>query len=124
MATLLPNQSLTTEQAAFFNDTMLFLATNGADGQPQVGPKGSLRVLDDQHLVYLEYTYGQAFENVQANPKVAVTGWDVKNHVSLRVNGTVTLHKDDDLAKRLLADSAHPEATVAVIEIDAIYALN
>lgn len=124
MATLLPNQALTTEQTAFFNDTMLFLATNGADGQPQVGPKGSLRVLDDHHLVYLEYTYGQAFENVQANPKVAVTGWDGKNHVSLRVNGTVTLHKDDDLAKRLLADGAHPEATVAVIEIDAIYALN
>lgn len=123
MATLLKNTSLTAEQKQFFNETMDFLSTSGVDGKPQIGPKGSLHVLDDDHLVYFEYTYGQAFENVKANPKVAVAGWDPKNHLSFRVNGTAELHKDDDLANELLAGSQHPEATVVVIKIEEIYAL-
>lgn len=123
MAKLLNNTSLTVEQKQFFNETMDFLSTSGVDGKPQIGPKGSLRVLDDEHLVYLEYTYGQAFENIKANPQVAVAGWDPKNHLLFRVNGIAELHKDDDLADQILADSQHLEATVVVIKIDEIYAL-
>lgn len=74
MATLLKNTSLTAEQKQFFYETMDFLSTSGVDGKPQIGPKGSLYVLDDENLVYFEYTYGQVFENVKANPKVAVAG--------------------------------------------------
>jgi len=53
-----------------------FVATSGADGTPDIGPKGSLFVADASHLAYLEYTAGGHLANVRRNPKVAVVCFD------------------------------------------------
>lgn len=39
---------------------------------PNIGPKGSTRILDDKHIVFYELTGGRKWENLQNNPKVAI----------------------------------------------------
>ena len=53
-----------------------FVATSGADGMPDIGPKGSLFVADAGHLAYLEYTGGAHLANLRRNAKVAVVCFD------------------------------------------------
>ena len=48
------------------------IATAGAGGAVDIGPKGSVYVYDKDHLAYLERTHGQHLTNVKANPHVAV----------------------------------------------------
>lgn len=123
MAKKLDGNTLNETQIQFFNDSMLFLSTAAEDGTPQVGPKGSMRVLDANHLIYFEYTYDHAYANVKVNNKVAVAGWDAKNHLSFRINGTAEIHEDDDFAKKALEGSKLEKAAVVVVTIDEIFAL-
>lgn len=53
-----------------------FVATSGADGTPDIGPKGSVFVVDTGHLAYLEYTGGRHLANLRRNAKVAVVCFD------------------------------------------------
>ncbi len=47
------------------------VATTGPDG-PNISPKGSLIVFDDDHLAYWERSKKKALENVQADDRVVV----------------------------------------------------
>lgn len=123
MAKLLDGTTLTDEQQQFFNDSMAFLSTSDTTGHPQLGPKGSLHVLDANHLIYFEYTFDHAYANVKANDHVAAAAWDVKNHLAFRVNGTAHLHEDDDFAKKALEGSKLDHAAVVVIDVEQIFAL-
>ena len=48
------------------------LVTAVPDAWPQPTLKGSLRVLDDQHLCYWERSLKNTFESLRANPRVTV----------------------------------------------------
>ena len=47
------------------------LATEGADG-PNISPKGSMMVFDDQHLAYWERSKKQALSNLAKDKRVCV----------------------------------------------------
>ena len=49
----------------------LLLATCGPDG-PNMGPKGSMIVYDDEHLAYWERTRGALLDNLRREPRVCV----------------------------------------------------
>jgi uncharacterized protein len=49
-----------------------FIATVCPDGSPNIGPKRSTRVFDDEHLMWTEVTGKQTWTNVQAGSKVAI----------------------------------------------------
>lgn len=53
------------------DDCVCMLGTVGKDG-PNISPKGSMIVLDDDHLAYWERSKQAALENLQSNPKVCV----------------------------------------------------
>lgn len=48
------------------------LATVNPDNTPNIGPKRSLRVFDDNTLIYNENTGGQTLKNVENGSKLAV----------------------------------------------------
>ncbi|HEX6513716.1 MAG TPA: pyridoxamine 5'-phosphate oxidase family protein [Chloroflexota bacterium] len=52
------------------------LATASPDGMPDIGPKGSLFVVDKDHLAYLERTHRNHIANLKENPHVAVMFYD------------------------------------------------
>ena len=53
------------------DNCVCMLGTMGKDG-PNISPKGSMIVLDDDHLAYWERSKQSALENLQNNPKVVV----------------------------------------------------
>jgi len=53
------------------DNCVCMLATMGDDG-PNISPKGSMIVLDDDHLAYWERSKRGALDNLRKNPRVAV----------------------------------------------------
>ncbi len=53
------------------DNCVCMLATVGEDG-PNISPKGSMIVLDDNHLAYWERSKRGALDNFRRNPRVAV----------------------------------------------------
>ncbi len=58
--------------AALEDGTPCVLASSDETGQPDLGFKGSILVLDRDHLAYWERTHGVHTDNVRKNPHVAV----------------------------------------------------
>ena len=53
------------------DNCVCMLATIGDDG-PNISPKGSMIVLDDEHLAYWERSKTATLDNLRKNPRVAV----------------------------------------------------
>ena len=106
--------NLTEEMKNMLKNQLPFLATTGKDGKPQVGPKGSLHVLDDSHLIYFEHTFRQAYN------RGAQQGF--------RFEGTAHIHEADDFANQILDKTnifdRFPRAGVVVIDVERIYKLD
>lgn len=49
-----------------------FVATVGSDGKPNLSPKGSLAVWDDEHLCFANIASPQTIANLATNPRVEV----------------------------------------------------
>jgi predicted pyridoxine 5'-phosphate oxidase superfamily flavin-nucleotide-binding protein len=49
-----------------------WVATASADGMPNIAIKGSLRMLDDEHLMFADLFSMKTRKNLSENPKVAV----------------------------------------------------
>lgn len=92
----LDSNKLTQKQQDFFSSHLAFLSTVGANGEPQVGPKQSMKVLDEGHLQYTEKTHAHAFENIKRGSKVAVVVADKPSHTNVRVIGSAEVHDKDE----------------------------
>ncbi|CCI82259.1 pyridoxamine 5'-phosphate oxidase family protein [Lactobacillus hominis] len=117
----LDSNKLTDKQQEFFKTHLAYLSTVDANGEPQVGPKQSMKVLDEGHLQYLEKTQAHAYENLKNGSKAAVVVADKPTHTNVRIKGTAHIHEDDDYAKKVLAETDSPNAYVVVIDIEEIY---
>ena len=65
----LDSTKLTDEQIEFFKTHLAYLSTVDKNGEPQIGPKQSMKVLDNGHLQYLEKTKAHAYENLKNGSK-------------------------------------------------------
>ncbi|WP_220739727.1 pyridoxamine 5'-phosphate oxidase family protein [Leuconostoc miyukkimchii] len=110
------------------NEQFPFLATTNSDGSPQVGPKGSLHVLDDSHLIYYEHTFRHAYENLLTNHLAAVAVVDRKAEKGFRFEGRAHIHENDSYATEILEKTniyeRFPRAAVVVIDVERIYKLD
>ncbi len=61
--------TLTQDMKDMIGAQLNYLATADENGNPQVGPKGTMRVLDDHHLIYNEETGKQAWHNFRVQRK-------------------------------------------------------
>jgi hypothetical protein len=81
-----------------------FLATTDADGWPECSYKGGapgwVRAVDERTIVFPNYDGNGMFRsmgNLRVNPKVGLLFVDFENPRRLRINGTATLHEQDQL---------------------------
>lgn len=97
---------------AWAADCVCLLGTVGKDG-PNISPKGSMIVFDDQHLAYWERSKRKALENLQHDPRVVVMYSNMKmlrdgpiKAPALRFYGTAAVHESgpikDAIFKKLL----------------------
>ncbi len=63
------------------------VATANRSGKPNVSAKGSLRVLDDEHVVFANVASLRTIANLTENPQVSVLCLDAAQHRSCRIWG-------------------------------------
>lgn len=111
----------------FLPGKMGWVATATKDGVPNTTPKGTVRMLDDQHIVFADLFSFKTRQNLEQNPKVAVTVIDLASHTGYQIKGTAELISSgslyDQMAKELKQTSAglpSPKYVVS-ITVEAVY---
>ena len=93
------------------------LGTTGHDG-PNISPKGSMMLFDDQHLAYWERSKHKALENLQLDNRVIVFYGNMKAQRDgllesgfLRLYGVAELHESGPIHDAIFARLSPREAT-------------
>ena len=119
--------SIPKEVQDFFPGKMGWVATATSDGVPNVTPKGSVRVLDDQHVIFADLFSLKTRENLEKNPSVAVTVIDAATHKGYQIKGKAELVSSgplyDQMSKQLKASAPSLPAPIYVVKIavDAVF---
>ncbi|HQL01185.1 MAG TPA: pyridoxamine 5'-phosphate oxidase family protein [Smithellaceae bacterium] len=101
-----------------------YLATSAKDGTPNVVPIGAFKFLDDETLLISDQFFKKTLQNLQENPKIALTWWGEKG--GFQIKADVTLHTDDDIFREDVAwvksikETLEPKSAV-VGKITAVY---
>ncbi len=118
---------LTQEMKDMVAEQQCFIGTVNADGTPNVAPKRSTRVLNDESLIFTEGTGGNTYANIKRGSKVsvAVVNRDIVD--GYRFIGEAVLQDSGDLydkAAEMSAKMGRPKPlAVAVIHISEIQSL-
>jgi len=80
-----------------------FVATVCADGTPNVSPKGTTAVYDDDHLVFADLRSPGTIRNLRTNPSIEINVVDVLVRKGYRFKGTATVHSEGEVVERTLA---------------------
>jgi uncharacterized protein len=68
-----------------------FVATVCPDGSPNLSPKASVRVYDDEHLIFMDIASPNTMANLEADPRVEVNTIDVFRRRGYRFKGAATI---------------------------------
>ena len=82
---------------------LAFVATVCADGTPNVSPKGTATVWDDDHLVFADIDSPGTIANLRRNPAVEINIVDVFTRKGFRFKGTATVATDGELLQQGIA---------------------
>ena len=70
---------------------LCFAATVNRDGTPNLSPKSSLQVYDDDHLVFADIASPTTVENLRANPAIEINCVDIFRRRGYRFRGTAEI---------------------------------
>ena len=101
---------------AWADDHVCLVGTVGADG-PNISPKGSMIVFDDEHLAYWERSKRKALDNLKQDPRVVVVYSNMKafrektlQSAVLRFYGTATVHESGPVKDAIFAKASAARA--------------
>jgi predicted pyridoxine 5'-phosphate oxidase superfamily flavin-nucleotide-binding protein len=80
-----------------------FIATVCPDGTPNLSPKGTTRVWDDDHLVFADVCSPGTMANLAANPATEINVVDPITRTGYRFKGRAELHSDGAVFEDALA---------------------
>jgi RimJ/RimL family protein N-acetyltransferase len=78
-------------------------ATVGEDGRPNLSPKGTTTVWDDDHLLFADIRSPQTIRNLEANPSIEVNVVDPFVRKGYRFKGRAEVFSEGDVYTRGLA---------------------
>lgn len=93
------------------------------DGSPKGGPPGFVEMLDEHRVAWADYAGNNrldSFQNMVANPSVALLFMIPGLDETLRINGTAELTTDESLCRRF-AVRAKPARVVVVVTVAEAY---
>jgi hypothetical protein len=82
------------------------VATADKAGKPNVSPKGSLRVLDDDHVIFADVASPRTVANIRENPQVAIICLDTPTRKGIRIWGKAELLTSGELFEKMSAELA------------------
>ena len=99
-----------------------FVATVCPDGTPNLSPKGTTAVWDDDHLVFANIRSPRTLENLRSNPSVEVNVVDPFARRGYRFKGVASILEagpryDEALAFYRRRGTEHPIREIVVIEV-------
>lgn len=115
------------EVQEFMKDKMAWVSTASPEGVPNATPKGTVRVLDDEHLMFADLFSLKTRANLQKNPKMAVTVIDEKTRKGYQLKGVAELLDSgplfDQMAEQLKQAPMQlpPLQYVVKLAVDAVY---
>ena len=74
-----------------------YIATVCRDGTPNLSPKGTTAVWDDDHLMFADIRSPQSVENIEHNPSIEVNVVDPLVRKGYRFKGRGSVHRSDDV---------------------------
>jgi hypothetical protein len=115
------------EVQEFVKNKTAWVATASPDGMPNTTPKGSVRVLDDEHIIFADLFSLKTRENLQKNPKVAVTVIDNEKYKGYQFKGAAQLVESGPVFDKVVEELKkapmqlpHPKYVV-IITVDSVY---
>ena len=118
---------ITQEMKALIKEQQAFIATASPDGTPNIAPKGSTRVLDEEHITFAESAGKTTYENIKKNPKVAIVVCDRAQMKCLRFQGKAEIITTGPLFDKIFESmkkmGAPPPQAVIKVKVDEIYDL-
>ena len=116
---------LTPEMQRCVDAQLGFVATVCADGSPNLSPKGTIAVWDDDHLVFADIRSPGTVANLRANPAVEVNVVDQLTRKGYRFKGTASVHTEGEVFERGIdfyeaRGSAKPRERIHAIVIVAV----
>ncbi len=119
--------TLTQEMKDLVRTQQCFIASVNADGTPNVGPKRSTRVLDDEHLAFTEITGKRTWTNVLNGSKLAVAVVDREKSKGFRFVGTAEVVREgqlyDEAAAVMKSRGLPAPKGIVKIKVERIYNL-
>jgi len=112
---------------AFIQGKLGWVATASKTGMPNVAIKGSLRVLDDEHLVFADLFSLKTRQNLEENPQVAVMVYDGETRAGYSLKGRAEMIAQGPLfdqiaeAVRQLPTRLPPPKYAVKITVEAVY---
>src|SRR6187401_904749 len=82
---------------------LCFVATVNEDGTPNLSPKGTIVVLDSEHLAFGDIRSPQTIRNLRSRPGIEINVIDPLSRKGYRFSGTATVHEDGPRLEQLLA---------------------
>ena len=80
-----------------------YVATVDADGSPNLSPKGTMAVWDDEHLVFADLHSPHTVANVEAGRRIVeVNVVDPIRRKGYRFKGPASVHRGDDVYERVM----------------------
>ena len=79
-----------------------FVATVCPDGTPNVSPKGTVTVADDDHLVFADLRSPGTIANLRANPNMEINVVDAFNRKGYRFKGVAEVHERGEVFDRFV----------------------
>jgi predicted pyridoxine 5'-phosphate oxidase superfamily flavin-nucleotide-binding protein len=88
------------------------VATASKSGKPNVSAKGSLFVLDDEHIVFAHIASPRTVANLRENPQVAIICLDYNTRKGCRVWGKAEILGSGSLFDKMVAELASKKMQV------------
>ena len=82
------------------------VATASRTGKPNVSAKGSLRVLDDEHVVFADIASPRTVANIRENSQMAIICLDAAARKGCRIWGKGSIFNTGELFDQLTAEYA------------------
>lgn len=89
------------EVQEFLSGKMAWVSTAASDGSPNATPKGSVRVIDDEHIVFADLFSLKTRENLQANPKIGITVIDEATGKGYQIKGSAEMVESGPLYEQM-----------------------
>ncbi|MEU7898433.1 pyridoxamine 5'-phosphate oxidase family protein [Nonomuraea sp. NPDC049152] len=73
-----------------------FVATVCPDGSPNLSPKGSMRVYDDEHIAFMDIASPNTVANLERDPRIEINSIDFFRRRGYRFKGTAEFREPGD----------------------------